>query len=260
MEKQRRFKVFSIVALMFAVVALSVGFAAFQKVLNISSSADVSLPSEENLKLTLYGVISEDEYTKWSDGKKLDYLQGSKEISYSRYNGVLNTQNFASIDNENLTININDLILNNLFDTYVFTFLLRNDSDYDVYVYLSEANRNKIDQTSIRWDANCSVVDDATYSLVNEACQNIKLGFMRAKDNTNYSSKYEAGMFNRSFLNGNYKLKRNTEMIFGFDIDYLGLNDVKADGDFLVNFDPIKLEFGLTPASYYEATGINEDA
>ena len=61
-------------------------------------------------------------------------------------------------------------------------------------------------------------------------------------------------------LNGNYKLKRNTEMIFGFNIDYLYLNDVKADGDFLVNFDPIKLEFGLTPASYYEATGINEDA
>ena len=78
MERQRKYKVFSIIALMFAVIGLSIGFAAFQKILNVSSSAQVTLPSEDNFKLTLYGVTDPSVF-EVSNPEEIDFSKLSKE-------------------------------------------------------------------------------------------------------------------------------------------------------------------------------------
>ena len=54
MERQRKYKMFSIVALMFAVIGLSVGFAAFSKVLTINASATVT-PNEDDFNIVPSG-------------------------------------------------------------------------------------------------------------------------------------------------------------------------------------------------------------
>ena len=109
MERQRKYKLFSIIALMFAVVALSVGFAAFQKIMNISSSAEVKLPSDENLKLTLYGAVDYTEFKKvWYEFDNLDYSKWSTEKAYA-FEHINPELFYATIDNDNLNITFNNL-------------------------------------------------------------------------------------------------------------------------------------------------------
>ena len=52
MERQRQIKILSIIALVVAIVGMSLGFAAFSTTLNISSSASVT-PDSEDFKVVL---------------------------------------------------------------------------------------------------------------------------------------------------------------------------------------------------------------
>ena len=260
MEKQRKYKLFSIIALMFAVVALSVGFAAFQKILNISSSAQVTLPSDENLKLTLYGLNNIEEFNQLYNGKKADYLKWSMEKSYTILNtNQPNYEYYATINNDNLSIDISNIEFNTTGKQFNFYFLLRNESDCDVYVYLSEENRNNLlfNGSDKYWDASCQAIGDTTTSLVDAACQNIKLQLVRFNSNRVYPTIYEASSVDGEFLNGDYKISPNKEIVFNLRVRYSG--DAIADGTFSVNFDPIKIEFGSMPASYYNTAGVNEE-
>ena len=260
MKRQRKYKVISIIALIFAIVGLSIGFAAFQKVLNITSTAEVLLPTEEDYKARLYGLINIDEFNLLYAGKKANYLNWSSEKSYLAQNtSQLNYEYYATIDNNNLSVDISNIEFVDPWKNFDFYFLLRNESDSNVYVYLSEESLNKLSSSSSKyWDATCQAIGDTTTSLVDAACQNVKLELMRANLNYAYSDQYNANRIDGSFLRGNFKLSSNSEMVFKFRIRYYG--DNIADGPFSVDFNPIKIEHGFTPASYYNTASINEDA
>lgn len=78
MEKDRQVKVLSIIALLVAVVGMSLGFAAFSVTLNISSSATVK-PSSDNFKLQIYGFGTLQDFMafteKWENGVTEDDMK-----------------------------------------------------------------------------------------------------------------------------------------------------------------------------------------
>ncbi len=246
MERQRKYKMFSIIALMFAVVALSVGFAAFQKIMNISSSATVSIPSDNNLKLTLYGVNN-------YGGKegliqnKIDYSQLSKEISYSWDTNLteFNDKYYATIDNSNLSISIETLNFTQPNEDHTFLFLLKNDSDYGVYVSLSDESMTSSskDIYNIYWRPTCTAQFDTTQKLVDGACEYILLALDAIE--------YTGNRVTNEFYSGQYKLPAGQYMtlsLFGI-YSWIGEN-YRADGPFNVDFEPVKLEFSTTPHEY----------
>ena len=246
MERQRKYKMFSIIALMFAVVALSIGFAAFQKILNISSSAQVSLPSDDKLKLTLYGINN----YSGKEGliqNKIDYSQLSKEISYSWDTNLteFNDKYYATIDNSNLSISIETLNFTQPNEDHTFLFLLKNDSDYGVYVSLSDESMTKSskDNYNIYWRPSCTAQFDTTQKLVDEACEYILLA-LNAIDYTGNSVTDE-------FYSGQYKLPAGQYMALSLIGGYSWIGEnYRADGPFNVDFEPVKLEFSTTPHEY----------
>ena len=251
MEKQRKYKVFSIIALMFAVVALSVGFAAFQKILNISSTAQISLPSEEDLKLTLYGFIDESEVDKFYAGKKLDFSKWSNEKIYA-WDPVKETFNMsysAELNNSNFTIDINSLQLVNPGDNYIYVVALQNDSNYGVYVYLSDESRNRFGSGVYGWPASCTADDGTTQGLMENVCDDIEIRFQVGDIKSDNKTKI--------FLNGNYKLEAGEYMFFYFNPYYNGTD--RVDGNVFVEFDPIKIDFDTLPHTYENLNIISEE-
>ena len=232
MEKQRRFKVFSIVALMFAVVALSVGFAAFQKVLNISSSADVSLPSEDNFNIELYGVIDKDALNNLNSSN-LDFSRLSKEKSfaYDLKEQVLYSEYSATIDNESFTIDINNLVLKEPGDTYFYYFLLKNNSDYGVYVYLSDESKTNLEDGL---NATCVPEKGTSQTLVDNVCSEISMSVVTDEMN--------------DFVDGIYKLPAKNYLSLAVIVYYGGKD--RVDGNFTISYDPIKIEFDTVPHIY----------
>ena len=251
MEKQRKYKVFSIIALLFAVVGLSVGFAAFQKVLNISSSAEVKLPSEDDLKLTLYGFIDVSEFDKFYDNKKLDFLKWSKDKVYA---WDVDTQSFnlnysADINSSDFIVDINSLKFVNPGDNYIYVVALQNDSNYGVYVYLSEESRAKFGSGLYGWSANCVADEGTTQELMRNVCDDIEIRFQVGDIKSDNKTKI--------FLNGNYKLEAGEYMFFYFNPYYNGTD--RVDGNVFVEFDPIKIDFDTLPHTYENLNIISEE-
>ena len=251
MERQRKYKLFSIIALMFAVVALSVGFAAFQKILNISSSAQVSLPSDDNLKLTLYGAIDLAEIDKKIG---FDYSKWSTEKSYAidKSSSKFHSDYYATIDNENLTINIDNVVFKeSTFASNVYYFILKNNSDYGVYVYLSEDSKLSNDSPAgLLWDGVCTAFISDYQTLVDSICNRVSMTMSSRKD----SSSWEP----LALSTGNYKLEAGEEVMLRVSIIRSpDINDPILS--FSTEFEPIEIEFGLTPASYYNTAGVNEE-
>ena len=143
MEKQRKYKIFSIVALVVAICGMSLGFAAFQKVLTISAKATVT-PNAEEIKLTLYGVDDLEDGGYISDNG-IDFSVLSKEKAHpifsDDYNDYMNKNFYASIDNDNLSINVEKLEFIEP-EEYMFVFILHNESEHDVYVSFDQLDGN----------------------------------------------------------------------------------------------------------------------
>ena len=240
MEKQRMYKLFSIIALMFAVVALSVGFAAFQKIMNISSSAKVSLPTDDNLKLTLYGITSLDAIEDLKN-EIIDYSKFSKEKAYATDLNISKfySEYYATIDSKNLTININNVVLKEPGEGYVYYFVLRNDSDYGVYVYVSDAIKEIY---SNGLSGACTAIEGTSEELLDQVCQRITLNIADSE-----------------LFKGTYKLSANNIMIIPITVGYK-INSNRADGKFLVDFPQVKLEFDTVPHTYNNLNIVQEDA
>ena len=229
MEKQRKYKTFSIIALMFAVVALSVGFAAFQKIMNISSSATVKLPNEEKLKLTLYGYIDQTEAEKVFSGT-VDFSKWSKEVSYAMIGSNFIAEKAATINSDNLTINIDKVNITGEDNMYQYLFLLKNESDYGVYLKLDDNVEATYKTNSIneyRLKATCTTNDGSTPEWVNSVCDNIYLDVFI--DGIKGRSKLVAGKY--------------TVIVATVVANY----DDNFEDDVVAQFPQIKILFDLVP-------------
>lgn len=144
MEKQRQIKALSIIALVLAISAMSLGFAAFSTMLSISSSATVT-PNSDDFKISLYGM--NDEYVNVIK----DSTDVFKREYYTEYNKI--TPVFPSyvvgtkpkvFGTPEVSLNGNNIIVDNLFfvmekptDSIWYPVVLINEGKYDAYVNVS---------------------------------------------------------------------------------------------------------------------------
>ena len=213
MEKNKSTKIISIIALIVAVIGLSLGFAAFSRVLTIQSSATVN-PS------------SSDFVVKFSTS---DSEQKDGQVTGSG-NGA--TAEAATISGTQITG------LKAKFtkpgQSVTYSFYARNESDYNAYLKSINIANAGSGSTTI----SCSAISDASPTLVQAACKGIhvtvtvgegsgKQGI--ATDNSNDS------------IDGHLLAKKTGSEPVVVKIEYNG-TDV-ADGDFNVTIGDITLNY-----------------
>ncbi len=149
MEKNKSSKIIAIIALIVAVIGLSLGFAAFSSILTIQSSADVT-PSESDFKVVF--ATTDDE--------------GSEVTATTTGEGA--TADNATISDTKITG------LKAKFtkpgQSVTYTFKAKNESDYDAYLKSINIANAAEGETSIKCTAGTG---DA--GLVAKACNGIKV-------------------------------------------------------------------------------------
>ena len=210
MSSYRKTKVLTIIALVIAIVTLGVGFAAFSTTLNISSSASVS-PSSDNFSIGFYANKSQSSNSTVtifpsmstdSTGSSIDIIGGSKTLS-----GL--EAHFLKPG-----------------DVVTYDVVIKNDGEYDAYLNSVNMSQN----------ATCVAEDEATDSLVQSACEGIKIAFMLDGYDENVS-----GNVNIPIAVGEY-LDAQIIMRYREDASY-------ADGPFSVSFEPITLDFSTVQST-----------
>ena len=158
MEKQRQVKILSIVALVLAISAMTLGFAAFSTTLSISSSATVT-PSSEDFKVVLSrsdtSVINSD--TLEQDCIPPQFSEtGNTQMGY----GCLGNDYFRDSDAQFTVPG----------QSVEFIMYAHNIGEYDAY--LNSVTYDVLDNGEYK---KCRAFTDATSSLVQAACEGIKM-------------------------------------------------------------------------------------
>lgn len=218
MEKERHVKILSIIALIIAIVGMSLGFAAFSTTLNISSMASVT-PSNNDFRVVFCN----------------DYELGSCEDQTSDYPILCNAHNGAKCVG---TVSDKDLELNDLKAEFTkpgqnvrYMFDIQNLGQYDAFLKairfdaLSNGNYKKCSPATT--DAT-----KATDSLVQSACDGIRITISIDGE------MYEPGMTN---IIG-HKLSKSTSQEVIFKIEYLQGSSL-ADGPFNVEIADFKFDY-----------------
>ena len=226
MNKYVDIKVISIVALVVAIVGMSLGFAAFSSMLTISSSATVS-PNDADFKLTIYGM-SEEGLNNFNKGVFMTPYE--KDIYTDRnYSYALNyTDNEATvavIDNTNFTINNISATITDMdnFPSWVtWYFMVSNEGEYDVY----------FDIPNVSLLDSCVAEEGTSQSLVDNACQNMKINFFVYED---------GGTIVR--VGNKYKIPKGSYMIFYYQFEMSSRDSMLTDGAYRILSDDLKLTF-----------------
>lgn len=219
MEKDRSSKIIAIVALVVAVIALSVGFASYSSKLNISSSASVS--PVNNFKV----------------------LFSSSSSSLATDNITATVSNAENVSATPATINNGNAIpsLSGLSATFSepgqsaeYTVYVTS-SEYDAYLKTITYGIVDADNSSYK---KCTATDADTTnaSSVAAACDSINLKVSVAgKDKTTEASNSLSDITGNLLEKGAFKEVKVT-------IEY-ATNGAKADGDFGVTFGDISLGY-----------------
>lgn len=223
MERDRKVKMLSIIALVLAITGISLGFAAFSSTLTILSSATVT-PNSNDFKMVVYGLIDDEEATALILGETLDFSKWSLVEAPDRNN----YGSTAVIDNSNLTINNINVSFSKPGGETAYIVAIKNEGMYDAYLDL--------DKYKPIIASNCVSNGDATQNLVDDACIGISLTLYF------YNSSYEI------ISSGILKVEPNSYMGVFISVSYAESSAV-ADGDFSVEFDDIELEFTTVPPS-----------
>lgn len=151
-------KEIALVALLVAIVGMSIGFAAFSTTLNISSSASVS-PSSNSFKI----VLCDNNVLNYCDDYLSEYVLSGKE-----FNGARDIDGFVSEKYAGFKVAFTS---NNQSVTY--GFYAQNVGEYDAYlssIYFEPLS----DGSYKRCSASTTDETKATDSLVQSACNGIK--------------------------------------------------------------------------------------
>ena len=144
MNKVKRFKILSIVALVIAIVGMSLGFAAFSATLNISSSASVK-PNADDFKVMIYGM---------SDPEKNPFSVSSYDNEVFSLPDDFNYENKAYITNSKTSSTIDIGMFSSTSFNTSFYFLIMNEGKYTVYDY-----DDSIDAIRYGVEKVCDVID-----------------------------------------------------------------------------------------------------
>lgn len=213
MEKNRNAQVIAIVALVVAVLGLSVGFASFSNVLNIQSSANVK-PDSSTLNVDFSSSI--------------DSVTVAEITPTATPNSIVTTN--ATIDNSA------DPTISNLSATFtepgqsvVYKFYAYNAGKLNAYlksiVYANVAGSNA---TKV-----CTAKEGTTDALVQKACENILVKVKVGNELETATGK--------ASITGHSLAKKTGEMIT-VTLEYAAGAE-RTDGDFSVAFGNITLNY-----------------
>ena len=149
MEHNRKNKLLMIIALVFGIASLSIGFSAFSTTLNISSQASVT-PSSDTFSV------------KFSINKN-SFVVGSVVPSSNTYN--LTTTNGTIDNSSNPTIKGLSATFTSPGQYVEYTFYARNEGEYTAY----------LNNINFLGDKTCTGETGATASLVTSACKDINI-------------------------------------------------------------------------------------
>lgn len=212
MEKDRSSKVIAVIALLVAVIGLSVGFASFSSTLTISSSANVT-PNSDTFKV----VFS-------SNGTTLTTEAVSGDVT-----GTGASATNAAINNDtNPTISGLAATFTEPGQKVVYTFYAHNNGEYDAFLKsVTYANVTGKSESKV-----CTAGIGTTETLVTHACDDISVKVNVGTTNTTAST---ADITGHSLLKGAFEQVTVT-------IEYAADGD-RADGDFSVAFGDISLVY-----------------
>lgn len=230
MEKDRKTKVLSIVALVLAIFSMSLGFAAFSTTLNIASSATVT-PNSEDFKISVYGmteevstnilsltdVFKEENYTEKNSAAPVFPFRSSETIP--------DNYTIANItgDSQGITIDNMSFIYTRTTDSAHYPFLIRNEGKYDVYLKLSEED-----------DSECTSTEEMTESML-AACENFGIIYWLRDINVTKIEDIEQ-----------YAIKPGEYMFAMLEWDYIQSNNVWPDGPIEYKPPTLKVTFSTT--------------
>ena len=251
MERKRYEKMFLILILVVAIAGMSLGFAAFSKLLTINASATVT-PSQEDFKIVAYGATDIDEIAKMSDGNAPDLPEigksndkWSKTESYqiganSGGTGIVFTgKHNASISYEDNKINI-DGVSAEFFDsnvTYNYAFVIRNEGVHKARVTLSADTLNKLVSKDASGVCTPEVAADA--EKVAALCKGIQ-----SYSDTIYNSSFQNIV--QSIASTGYELEVNDYIMFLYTVENANSTsfvEAGLTGGFTVQFSPIQMIF-----------------
>lgn len=204
MEKQRQVKILSIVALVLAISAMTLGFAAFSTTLNISSSASVS-PSSSDFTV---------KFSSNKDSLVTDEIVPSaygENISYT--NGIIKNSLSPTISNLSVTFGEPNAAVS-------YAVYVRNDGEYTAYL-------NNINYIG---DKTCIAGEGTTESLAQSVCDDIYINVIM--DNEIYTE--------TTTVTGQ-SLNKDASKLVVIEIGYI--SDKYVDGPLTVNFPSISLVY-----------------
>lgn len=213
MEKNRNAQVIAIVALVVAVLGLSVGFASFSNVLNIQASANVK-PDSDTMNVDFSSSI--------------DSVTVAEITPTATPNSIVTTN--ATIDNSA------DPTISNLSATFtepgqsvIYKFYAYNAGELNAYlksiVYANAAGSNA---TKV-----CTAKEGTTDALVQKACENILVKVKVGNELETATGK--------ASITGHSLAKKTGEMIT-VTLEYAAGAE-RTDGDFSVAFGNITLNY-----------------
>lgn len=219
MERKDSSKIIAIVALVVAIVGVSIGFAAFSNTLTIKSSAAVS-PDEDAFDVNFSSTTGTE-----TDG---DVVASPAEDSSEVYKGAT-----ATIDNSTRAPKITGLHADftKPGQTVTYSFYAHNNGEYVAYLNsitfanVEGASANKV----------CTAAEGTSQTLVNTACNDIAISVKvgdqlytgSAADISGHSLALDA--YESIVVTIEYKTNQNSNV---------------ADGDFDVEFGDISLIYG----------------
>ena len=213
MERQRKYKIFSIVALVVAICGMTLGFAAFSKVLTINANATV-IPNSEDFNVIAYA----DEYDE-SDMTIIPVVNGATAENALISNG-------STISLSNMKVNFSKP-----GQSVSYMFFVKNTGKYNAYVKKIEFT--KVNDGVVNY--SCVGADNVSSSLVSAACNDMEIsldimggeGLVSFNETTNISG---------SFMEPNYGTYAVVNIKYKEDGTYV-------DGDFSVDFGQINVYF-----------------
>ena len=234
MEKNRQTKVIAIIALVVAIVGMSLGFAAFSNILTISSSATVT-PNSEDFKLVAYGLGTDiDGNVFMGDFTNLDYYT-SKTSGRPILGGEFNDSKTplggetAVISRSTDKITITNLVgkFSGPDESIIYPFVVKNEGAYDAYLTIPEF---------LQKPKSCVPGAGATQELVTAACSEMDLFLMVA--DSSMELVYDTS---GSDSLQSYKIPAGSYVAV---MPYIWSSDsARADGEFTAQFDDITLNF-----------------
>ena len=211
MEKQRQIKILSIVALVLAISAMTLGFAAFSTTLNISSSASVTPNSAD------FAVKFSTSQTSLVVNDVNPNTSGSNVLATKGkiVNGINPTLSNISVT----------FTSPGQYATYVV--YARNEGEYTAYL-------NNINFLGEKF---CIAEEETTESLVQSACDSITLSVLQG-----------AGTYKETTSISNYPIEKNTGDMIVVRIMYAE-NGTPVDGPFNITFPSISLVYSTVDDS-----------